>query len=132
MPHRGSEGEHGEKKKNSRNLKPQNMADTPEGPEEAGYAARQSRAGSARRAAALLSVRAPGSGLSARYCSTCTRIGGQTLAGHTTCHAHPDAEYPPDRLRSHFDMMVTAGEGSLLCTDFRAALCCSQLPMAVR
>jgi hypothetical protein len=132
MPRLGSEGERGEKKKNSRNLKPQNMAYTLEGPEEAGYAAGQSRAGTACRAAALLSARTSGSGLSTRYCSTCIRFGGQTLAGHTPCHAQPDAEYPPDGLRSHFDMMVTAGEGCLLCTDFRAALCCSQLPMAVR
>lgn len=52
------------------------------------------------------------------------RIGGclgtctDGLAGDAPGQAHPDAQNPPDGLWSHFDMMVAAMDGALLCTAF--------------
>lgn len=50
-------------------------------------------------------------------CGRSLRSAAQALACHTTSHAQPNAKHPSDGLRLHFDMMLSAVVGNLLCTD---------------
>jgi hypothetical protein len=57
------------------------------------------------------------SGRRGRLAASSLRGTGYGLAGHTPGDAESDPESAANRLRLHFDLMVTARLASLLCTD---------------
>jgi hypothetical protein len=54
------------------------------------------------------------------------------LAGDASSHTQPGSQHPPNRFRSHFDMMVAATDGAKHFSRFPAVASCPQAAVEVR
>ncbi len=117
--------EHKNKEEDPGHLKKHNGAHPVEGPQKAADSACKSFGCTAR---GLPSNPAYGHLRSARRWSRARNA----LAGHAPGHTHSHAQYAPDCLRSHSDMMVPATVAPVLCTGFPALGSCLFCAAAVR
>ncbi len=110
---------HRQEEEHARDFKPQGAADTAKRSQKPAHTAPKAATRGCSGAAA-------GGGIRSRLTGLCTtggwsrrglRRAAQALACHTTSHTQPNAKHPSDGLRLHFDMMLSAVVGNLLCTD---------------
>lgn len=105
-------------------FEPEDAADPAEGTQESGNSARNASAGAARGSPAVSQIRWKTGGARAIWLRGWLLHGcSDALAGNASCDAQPDAQYPADGLRSHFDMMVSATVGALLVTAMYTGSC---------
>lgn len=106
-----------EQKKDSRHLEPEDAAHSAKRLEKSADAPRHTAAGRAKRTSASCCAG------SSCWCSAVwrsLRSRADALSCNAPCDAQTDAEYPSNRFRSHFDMMVTAAACTMLCTRMDA------------
>ncbi len=105
-PQDRAEDEDRQEEEDAGDFEPDFSADAAKGLEEAAQSAGNAAGGLSGDAASVGGVR--GRLAVGRCCTDGLAFAHDGVAGHAACHPQPDAHYPADGFRFHFDMMVPA------------------------
>ena len=132
-PQGGGKDDDGQEEEDAHNFKPQNAANAAEGAQEPAHAPGNAAAGLSGRLTGGMAVRGcAGIRLMRGRTRRCLGAGAYPLAHNAPGDAQSDAQYPADRVRFHFDMMVPAALGWTALHRLYPFACCPRTATEVR